>query len=134
MMADALWGLSLTSRLNTSSVERIRVVNRVNRSACDTPAVHVGEHCPQVIDGLNSETQRRGFLRLPLGADREHKACDTTRLPEDSTRALMTAASGMARSLPVARKILDPAPSPINRSFLRWLSRYHFFAIGPGRE
>ena len=32
----------------------------------------------------------------------------------------------------VARKILDPAPSPINRSFLRWLSRCHFFAIGPG--
>ena len=28
-----------------------RVVARVNRSACDTPAVDVGEHCPQVIDG-----------------------------------------------------------------------------------
>ena len=53
-----------------------RVVDRVNRSACDTPAVDVGEHCPQVIDGLDSETQRRGFLRLPLGADREHKAGD----------------------------------------------------------
>jgi hypothetical protein len=53
-----------------------RVVDRVNRSACDTPAVDVGEHCPQVIDGVASETQRRGFLRLPLGADREHKADD----------------------------------------------------------
>jgi len=53
-----------------------RVVDRVNRSACDTPAVDVGEHCPQVIDGLDSETQRRGFLRLPLSADREHKAGD----------------------------------------------------------
>src|SRR5215831_20020934 len=54
----------------------LRVVDRVNRSACDAPAVEVGEHCPQVIDGLDSETQRRGFLRLPLGADRGHKAGD----------------------------------------------------------
>jgi hypothetical protein len=53
-----------------------RVVDRVNRSACDTPTVDLGEHCPQVIDGVASETQRRGFLRLPLGADREHKADD----------------------------------------------------------
>ena len=54
-----------------------RVVDRINRSACDTPVVDVGGHCPQVIDGPDSETQRRGFLRLPLGADREHKAGDT---------------------------------------------------------
>ena len=56
-----------------------RVVDRVNRSACDTPVVDLVEHCSQVIDGLDSETQRRGFLRLPLGADREHKAGDRHR-------------------------------------------------------
>ena len=52
------------------------VVDRVNRSACDTPAVDVREYGPQVIDRVASETQRRGFLRLSLGADREHKADD----------------------------------------------------------
>jgi len=112
-----------------------RVVNRVNRSACDTPAVHVGERCPQVIDGLDSETQRRGFLRLPLGADREHKACDRHhQASRGQHKSDDDCYVGHGQVLPVARKILDPAPSPINRSFLRWLSRCHFFAIGPRRE
>jgi len=61
-------------------------------------------------------------------------AIDTTRLPEDSHKSDDDCYVGHGQVLPVARKILDPAPSPINRSFLRWLSRYHFFAIGPGRE